>query len=178
MSIVIYCGILIAIMCLVVWLQDRKIKSLGELVDIHDDVLDDLWCDAERMDKDIKTEVSNRKEHTDKIYRSIGEQELTINTLKQDICGLKTGHDMEIIAAGDASYDVYDCFADKVIERISAAVVTKKCKKCGKAYSEKLHGSISPEDRNVLKYKFNIDVPEPKQGTDSVVAASKKRKSK
>ena len=176
MSIVIYCGILIAIMCLVVWLQDRKIKSLGELVDIHDDVLDDLWCDAERMDKDIKTEVSNRKEHMDKIYRSIGEQELTINTLKQDICGLKTGHDMEIIAAGDASYDVYDCFADKVIERISAAVVTKKCKKCGKAYSEKLHGSISPEDRNILKYKFNIDVPASKQ--DKGNAVPKKRKTK
>ncbi|MCK9602104.1 MAG: hypothetical protein M0R06_23870, partial [Sphaerochaeta sp.] len=84
MSIVIYCGILIAIMCLVVWLQDRKIKSLGGLVDIHEDVLDDVWYDAARMDKEIKTEVSNRKEHMDKISLRLCEQESIINTIKQD----------------------------------------------------------------------------------------------
>jgi hypothetical protein len=176
MSIAIYCGILIAIMCLVVWLQNRKIEMLAELGDVHDDVLDDLWCDAKRMDKDIKTEVSNRKEHMDKIYRRIGEQELTINTLKQDICGLKTGHDMEIVAAYDASYDIYDCYTDEVIKHIGATVVTKKCKKCGNDYSEKLHSSISPEDRNILKYKFNIDVPASKQ--DKGNAVPKKRKTK
>lgn len=176
MSIVIYYGVLAAMVCLVIWLQDRKISLLAEVVEAQDDALDDLWYDTERMDKEIKTEVSNRKEHMEKLYQRFCEQELTIKTLKQDICGLKTGHDMEIIAAGDASYDVYDCFADKVIERISAAVVTKKCKKCGKAYSEKLHGSISPEDRNVLKYKFNIDMPAAKQ--DEGNAASKKRKTK
>jgi hypothetical protein len=169
---------IIAVVCMVIWLQDRKIMALAEDVDAQDDALDDLWCDAARMDTEIEKETTHMREWADGIMRFVSGNSDKILSLKQDICGLKTGHDMEIVEArAKNAYSMV--LGSSMVSSDTLYEITKRCNKCGFTETCRLvNDEVSKEDRNVLKYKFNIDVPETKPVTASEVAAQKKRKSK
>jgi hypothetical protein len=114
------------LLIILVWLMHRRASGIDKKIEVLQD-----YC----------------KVNTDRCTRDI-------DSMRQDICGCKCGHKMEITNAYTIDWG------------IQVVCITKKCLYCGYNISQVLLNSddISDEDRNILKYKFNINIPKPNRG--------------